>query len=665
MEYGFLRAACISPKLEVANCSFNAGQIIECVRKAQEFKIQFLVFPELCITGYTCQDLFLQQTLQSSAEEALKKICRETKNSKILFAVGLPLAIKNEMYNCAAFCSKGKVVAIVPKSYIPNYSEFYEGRWFSPYTSKSVISVNLGSDSDFQEIPFGTNIIIQDTKNPAIRIACEICEDLWVSKSPSVGHANAGATVIANLSASNEVAGKAEYRRLLVSSVSAKLYCAYIYANASNDESTTDMIFSGHNLIALNGSIKAQSRLFEDCGNFTIADLDIQRLVQERVKCTSFVQCSKKDYDYDNLTFYKTVSVCLEENLFNQENSKNEKIIDGIELHPFVPEDTILRKERCLAVIEMQAEGLAKRLRHIHSQSAVIGLSGGLDSTLALLVTARAFDKCSISREKILCATMPAFGTTDRTYQNACSLAKEIGASLKEIDIKKSVLQHFDDIGHDTKTHDVTYENAQARTRTLVLMDLANQTNGIVIGTGDLSELALGWCTYNGDQMSNYGVNNSIPKTLVRSLVNFYAEGDDVSKELKDVLNDILATPVSPELLPPDKDGNIAQKTESTIGSYILHDFFLYNCIRNGFSPKKIYFLAKTAIKQNRLEDFSDSTIKNTLKTFYKRFFSQQFKRSCMPDGVKVGTVSLSPRGDWRMPSDALADLWLKQVEEL
>lgn len=671
MNYGFFRVACISPKLKVADCFYNANQIVDCVKNAENRDIQFLLFPELSITSYTCQDLFLQQTLQTAAENALKFICEQTKSSEILFAVGLPLAIKNERYNCAAFCQNGKVVALVPKSYIPNYSEFYERRWFTPYTSESVININLGDEQKFQNIPFGTNIIIQDKKNPLIKIACEICEDLWVAHSPSTEHTLEGATVIANLSASNEVVGKAAYRRTLVSSTSAKLYCAYLYANSSSDESSTDMVFSGHNIIALNGTIKAQSKLFESSPDFIIADLDMERIIQDRLKSTSFAQCSKKNHDFEKSNLYKTINIELKENLFNlPENFSSQKLIGNLEKHPFVPEDNLLRKERCFEVIEMQAEGLAKRLRHINAQSAILGLSGGLDSTLALLVACRAFDKCKISREKIYAITMPCFGTTDRTYNNACKLAQKVGATLKEIDIKKSVLQHFEDIGQNPENHDVTYENSQARTRTLILMDYANKTGGIVIGTGDLSELALGWCTYNGDQMSMYGVNSSIPKTLVRYLVNWFSDEalENGQKELSAVLKDILETPVSPELIPPSH-GKISQKTEELVGPYELHDFFLYYVLRWGFSPQKIYFLSCQAFlgecADGTNEIYTQEIIFKWLESFYKRFFAQQFKRSCMPDGAKVGTVNLSPRGDWRMPSDASVSEWIKELNEI
>lgn len=671
MNYGFFRVACISPKLKVADCFYNANQIVDCVKNAENRDIQFLLFPELSITSYTCQDLFLQQTLQTAAENALKFICEQTKSSEILFAVGLPLAIKNERYNCAAFCQNGKVVALVPKSYIPNYSEFYERRWFTPYTSESVININLGDEQKFQNIPFGTNIIIQDKKNPLIKIACEICEDLWVAHSPSTEHTLEGATVIANLSASNEVVGKAAYRRTLVSSTSAKLYCAYLYANSSSDESSTDMVFSGHNIIALNGTIKAQSKLFESSPDFIIADLDMERIIQDRLKSTSFAQCSKKNHDFEKSNLYKTINIELKENLFNlPENFSSQKLIGNLEKHPFVPEDNLLRKERCFEVIEMQAEGLAKRLRHINAQSAILGLSGGLDSTLALLVACRAFDKCKISREKIYAITMPCFGTTDRTYNNACKLAQKVGATLKEIDIKKSVLQHFKDIGQNPEIHDVTYENSQARTRTLILMDYANKTGGIVIGTGDLSELALGWCTYNGDHMSMYGVNSSIPKTLVRYLVNWFSDEalENGQSELCVVLRDILKTPVSPELIPPSQ-GKISQKTEELVGPYELHDFFLYYVLRWGFSPEKIYFLSCQAFlgecEDGTNEIYTQEIIFKWLESFYKRFFAQQFKRSCMPDGAKVGTVNLSPRGDWRMPSDASVSEWIKELNEI
>lgn len=660
MNYGYFRAACVSPSLTVADPLANEKSIIESVKKAQAANVCLLVFPELSITTYTCQDLFQQKSLETQAVESLKNIALKTKTTSLLFAVGLPLSFEGNRYNCAAFVQHGKVLAIIPKTFIPNYGEFYESRWFTSW-NKNTTEITLGKG--FENIPFGTDIIIEDKNDANIKIACEICEDLWVPLAPSARHALKGATIIANLSAGNEVAQKADYRRTLVSAHSAKITGAYIYANAGHDESTTDMVFSGHNLICLNGSIKAESTLFEDTGKLLIADLDLEKIMQDRLKSTTFTQGA-----YFISGDYKIIYTEFKDNKLGPKSK--EPLYDFIDPHPFVPSDEAKRRERCLAVIEMQSEGLAKRLRHINARSAVIGLSGGLDSTLALLVTSRAFDKCNLDRKNIYAITMPAFGTTDRTYKNACLLAEKTGATLKEIDIKKSVTQHYQDIGHDINVHDITYENGQARGRTYILMDYANKTGGIVIGTGDLSELALGWCTYNGDHMSMYGVNSSIPKTLVRYLVSWFA--DDVMErgngELSKVLIDILNTPVSPELLPPE-NGTISQKTEELVGPYELHDFFLYYVLRFGYSPKKIFYLACTALEGQKAEGteliYTKAIILKWLKSFYRRFFTQQFKRSCMPDGAKVGTVNLSPRGDWRMPSDASYALWQKECDAL
>ncbi len=658
MNYGYFRVACVSPSLSVADCDYNANKIIELVLKANQNDVGLLVFPELSISSYTCADLFLQTTLQEQCYKSLKKICESTKETSVLFCVGLPVQIDSERFNCAVFVFKGEILCIVPKTYIPNYSEFYEERWFSSFNNMQTkeLAVFCGQ----KNIPFGTNILIQDEENSLIKIAAELCEDLWVPFSPSTQHTLNGATIIANLSASNEVVGKADYRRLLVSGQSAKTVSAYIYANSSHDESTTDMIFSGHSLIAMNGSIKAEAKPFEKQDQLLIADLDLQKIQQDRLKSTTFSKSNIANLDYKTIYIHG----------LKKTNYEEVELFDKIEEHPFVPSDFQKRNDRCLSVIEMQSEGLAKRLRHINAQSAVIGLSGGLDSTLALLICARAFDKCNIPHEKIFSITMPAFGTTNRTYTNACLLAKKMGTTLKEIDIKKAVTQHFKDIGHDINIHDVTYENGQARERTQVLMNFANKHNGIVIGTGDLSELALGWCTYNGDHMSMYGVNSSIPKTLVRHLVTWFAEESlkNNETELAQVLKNILETPVSPELLPPT-DGKISQKTEDIVGPYELHDFFLYYVLRWGFSPKKIYFLATKTFLGKQAQGteiiYTREIILKWLTNFYKRFFSQQFKRSCMPDGAKVGTVNLSPRGDWRMPSDATASIWLKEISEI
>ena len=653
MTYGFIKTACVTPELKVADCEFNAAQIISSASEAAKSGAQIIVFPELSITGYTCGDLFFQNALQQNALEGLQKIALKTKALKALILVGLPFARTEGIYNCAAAIYGGKILALVPKTFLPNYSEFYERRQFTPFSSKQKTQfVTIGNQ---ENIPFGTDILIQDKSEKSLCLACELCEDLWVPLPPSTRHVLAGATIVVNLSAGNEIIGKADYRRNLVKSHSARSICAYLYANAGKDESTQDMVFSGHSMISENGTLLAESELFS---NKTVyAQIDVERLANERRHTTSFAASVN---NFDSQSEYSTIEIDLIKDSAKAA-SKKEKLERYVDPHPFVPSDKEKRTQRCLEVITLQAQGLAKRLRHINCQSAVIGLSGGLDSTLALLITCRAFDLTGISRNKITAITMPCFGTTNRTYTNACSLAKECGVSLKEIRIEAAVRQHMKDIGQDENTHDVTYENCQARERTQVLMDYANKTNGIVIGTGDLSELALGWCTYNGDHMSMYGVNSSIPKTLVRYLVEWFATDSDDAKneEFSEVLKDILDTPVSPELLPP-KDGKISQVTEDLVGPYELHDFFLYYVLRFGFAPSKIFFLAQQAGFT-----YSKAEILKWLKTFYRRFFSQQFKRSCMPDGAKVGTVNLSPRGDWRMPSDAQASLWLKDLEKL
>jgi len=641
--YGFVKTACCSPKVTVANPEKNKVEILKAVKEASDKGARIIVCPELSITGYTCGDLFLQKSLQTASVKVLEELAEETENLDALIFVGLPVAQNDGLYNCAAALFHGEVLALIPKSYMPNYSEFYERRQFTPFRG-NVRVVDLSSK--LAGIPMGTNILISDEENPEISVACEICEDLWVPLPPSVKHSLAGATIIANLSAGNEIIGKADYRKNLVKSRSGSSLCAYLYANAGNGESTQDMVFAGHNLISENGSILAESELFSIETIF--ADIDIERLCQERRHTTTFADCASQ-VDSES---YINIKINL---LENEKKDDFEKAFDRfVDSHPFVPSDKERRSERCRKVIQLQAEGLAKRLRHINCKSAVIGLSGGLDSTLALLVTAKAFDLCNIPRNFIHSITMPCFGTTDRTYNNACSLAKTVGSELMEVRIADSVRSHMKDIGQDESVHDVTYENCQARERTQVLMDYANKTNGIVIGTGDLSELALGWCTYNGDHMSMYGVNSSIPKTLVRYLVEWFSD-DAESRKTEEgrkealVLRDILDTPVSPELLPPE-NGNISQKTEDLVGPYELHDFYLYYLLRFGFSAEKILFLAE---KAEDLKKYETETKKKWLEKFYKRFFSQQFKRSCMPDGAKVGTVNLSPRGDWRMPSDA------------
>ncbi len=650
----FIRCGCISPKVTVADCDANADEIIAAVHRAARDDVSVLALPELCITGYTCGDLFLQNTLLNGAASALRRIADETADTTVLFAVGLPVSYDGCLFNCAAFVQSGTVLALIPKSYIPNYAEFYEVRHFTGATEYFTDDDNLHNLMiplyGFEGlIPFGPSLLLSDIDNPDIRIGAEICEDVWVPQPPSVNACLAGATIMLNLSASNEVIGKAGYRSTMLQGHSGRLCCAYLYANAGNGESTTDMIFDADNLILENGTLLARSSRFTD--GYIYQDIDIERLTHERRKMNTFIKNRSTGY-------YGTVSVQID-----TRSAGTGSLARFISPSPFVPGDTAARKERCAEIIAMQAEGLSKRLRHTHCKSAVIGLSGGLDSTLALLVTLDAFKRCGLDTAGISAVTMPGFGTTDRTYTNACTLAKETGCTLSEISIAKAVTQHFADIGHDPAVHDVTYENSQARERTQILMDLANQSGGMVIGTGDLSELALGWATYNGDHMSMYGVNASIPKTLVRYLVSYYADlydETDHGHTVATVLRDILDTPVSPELLPPE-NGKISQKTEDLVGPYDLHDFFLYYVMRWGFAPAKIYGLAKQAFAGT----FDDATILKWLKTFYRRFFNQQFKRSCLPDGAKVGTVSLSPRGDWRMPSDASSALWLTELEKL
>ena len=634
MKDGFIRCGCAVPDLRVADCAYNAEEIIKAVKEAAANECSLLTLPELCITGYTCGDLFLSKVLLDGAENALLPILEETKDTDIIFIAGLPLSHAGKLYNCAAVCLNGRVLGFVPKKNIPNYSEFYEARHFTPW------------NGGFETVPvirFNTvmgNMTFASYDDPDFVFGVEICEDLWVPSSPSDELAKRGALIICNPSASDEVIGKKEYRRKLVEMQSAKLVCGYVYTDCGFGESTQDMVFSGHSLICENGCRITESKPFE--GGIVYGDIDLERLSAERRRMSTYP---------------------------HTENAGNERYfklkIPDIKLGrhfapmPFVPADRNDLAARCEEILTMQATGLATRLRHINGKTAVIGLSGGLDSTLALIVTVHAFDMLSLDRKGIIAVTMPCFGTTKRTKSNALILAEAYGASIREIDISASVRQHFKDIGQSEDVHDVSYENGQARERTQVIMDIANMTGGIVIGTGDLSELALGWATYNGDHMSMYGVNCSIPKTLVRHLVSY--EADRNEGQLSDVLKDILDTPVSPELLPPAEDGTISQKTEDIVGPYELHDFFLYYTVRCGFSPKKIFRIAKTAFAGT----YADEVILKWLRTFTRRFFSQQFKRSCLPDGPKVGSVTLSPRGDWRMPSDASAALWLKELDDI
>ena len=636
MRDGFIKAAASTPEIRVADVDHNKKLICEGVDQAWKEGVQLLVYPELCLTGYTCGDLFWQEELLEKARQGLSEIVMHSLGKKMLIFVGLPWEMNGKLYNVAAAVSDGELLGLVPKRYLPAYSEFYEERNFTP-GKEEITRVMV----DGKEIPFGSRILFSCPEVRGLSVAAELCEDLWTPEPPSIGHAMAGATVIVNLSASDETTGKSIYRRNLISGQSARLLCGYIYASAGEGESTTDLVFGGHNVISENGVILAESRLFEN--STIVTELDIQRLRADRRKQTTFSVKGKETY---------------EEVLFHLEE-KETGLTRFVDPAPFVPSDEHQMEQRCEEIFHIQAMGLKKRLKHTGCRNVTVGISGGLDSTLALLVTAKAFDLLGIDRSSITAVTMPCFGTTDRTYQNACELTRRLGASLKEVDIKKAVRQHFEDIGHSEEDHDVTYENCQARERTQVLMDIANQSGGMVIGTGDMSELALGWATYNGDHMSMYGVNASVPKTLVRHLVRYYADTCE-DERLKAVLLDILDTPVSPELLPP-KDGKIAQKTEDLVGPYELHDFFLYYILRFGFRPAKIYRLALNAFAGV----YEKEVILKWLKTFYRRFFSQQFKRSCLPDGPKVGTVAVSPRGDLRMPSDASAAIWLAELEEL
>lgn len=636
MKDGFIRVAAATPEIQVADCMYNREQVERMMREAEKNQASMIVFPELCLTGYTCGDLFLQELLLKRCLDELEQLLEVSRGGHMLSVIGMPLDVNGKLYNVAVVFQSGKILGVIPKTFIPNYSEFYEARHFERGIKKPVRMTLAG-----QETWFGTQLLFKCTNMPGLVIGGEICEDLWAPNPPSVSHALAGATVIFNLSASDEVAGKSDYRKTLVSGQSARLICGYIYAGAGDGESTTDLVFSGHNLICENGTCLAESKSFEN--GIIYADLDLGRMNSERRRMTTFIQ--NEDRDYVWVPFETEV--------------QDLKLNRPIDSRPFIPSNDEKWHKRCEEILNIQAVGLKKRLAHTHCQNAVVGISGGLDSTLALLVAVRAFDMLGMDRKKIMAVTMPCFGTTDRTYQNACKLVEYLGADLHEVSIRESVTLHFRDIDQNPDCHDVTFENAQARERTQVLMDLANQRGGMVIGTGDLSELALGWATYNGDHMSMYAVNASVPKTLVRHLVEYYAEVL-AENELKTVLEDILDTPVSPELIPP-KEGEITQKTEDLVGPYELHDFFLYQMIRFGYSPAKIYRLAKIAFEG----EYSSETILKWMKNFYHRFFTQQFKRSCVPDGPKVGSVALSPRGDWRMPSDASANLWKAELEKL
>lgn len=630
MKDGFIKVAAATPKIKVADPVYNTEEILKIIKETSENGASVLVFSELTISGYTCGDLFLQQPLLTECKNQLLRVVEATKDEDMVVVVGCPIVVKQKLYNCAVVICHGHILGIVPKTHLPNYSEFYELRHF---TSGEGLDEMIQIGEDYVGVCTDQLFVCEEI--PELVLACEVCEDLWVPLPPSTYHAMAGATVICNPSASVETTTKESYRRSLVSNQSARLLAAYIYADAGEGESTQDVVYSGHHIICENGSVLAEAKRFTN--EIIYADIDVQKLAAERRKMTSFPGGNVGDYT---------------EEMFSLKVKEN-KITRTFPKAPFVPDNQDERDKRCDEILSLQSMGLKKRLEHTNCKHAVVGISGGLDSTLAVLVTARAFDLLDIPRENLICVTMPCFGTTDRTYQNAVSLIKELGATLKEVRIEKAVRQHFADIGHDENNHDVTYENSQARERTQILMDMANQYNGMVIGTGDMSELALGWATYNGDHMSMYAVNCSVPKTLVRYLVLYYAETTD-NKKLSEVLMDVLDTPVSPELLPP-VDGVISQKTEDLVGPYELHDFFLYYMLRFGFPKAKLYRMAKQTFDGV----YDDETIKKWLDKFYWRFFSQQFKRSCLPDGPKVGSVAVSPRGDLRMPSDASPSAWL------
>ncbi len=636
-EYGYVKVGASTLELKVSDTIYNVQMIKKQIDEAVNKNIQIISFPELSITGYTCGDLFNQDILIDKAYEGLKDLVDYSKDKMIVIIVGSPIKCENKLYNCAVVINNGKILGIVPKTYIPNYNEFYEMRWFKSSNDLKIKEINL-----FNEIvPIGVDLIFTSKLDDELKFGVEICEDVWSLYPKSNDYASSGASIIFNLSASNETIGKYDFRKELIKMQSIKTISGYVYSSSGINESSTDLLFSGSSLIYENGKLLSENNRFDFNSNLIYSDVDIKRLVNDRRKNTSFI--SNTDKEYRNIYFT---------------TSKNNLISRKYSKYPFVPSNEDKREERCKEIINIQSSALAKRLKHTNIQKCVIGVSGGLDSTLAFLVIKKAFGKLKIDNKNIIAVTMPGFGTTNRTYENALDLIKINNATLKEIDIKKACLVHYSDIDQDINNHDITYENAQARERTKILMDIANKENALVIGTGDLSELALGWCTYNGDHMSMYSVNSSIPKTLVKYLVKYIADTD---KKNKKVLYDILSTPISPELLPADEKGNIKQITEDKIGPYILHDFYLYHFFRYGASPKKIYMLAVNTFEN----EYSKEEILKWLKVFIKRFFTQQFKRSCMPDGVKVGSISLSPRGDLRMPSDASYNIWIKELEEI
>ncbi|HIT86785.1 MAG TPA: NAD(+) synthase [Candidatus Coprocola pullicola] len=645
MMYGFIRVGAAVPKCKLADCIYNKDKLIQLMQKAAEKQIQVLVFPELSITTYTCGDLFFQFSLLESAQKGLSDIVSASQSIDVFTVVGLPIAADNQIFNCAVAIYRGKILGVVPKTFLPNYGEFYEKRWFS--SASELISKEITLCG--QKVPIGADLLFTAEQIPYCKIGVELCEDLWSPIPPSSYQAVAGATILLNPSASNELATKYDYRKKLISQQSSRCIGAYVYSSSGVGESTQDMVFSGHGIIYENGSLLAESKRFLRESQIIYADVDLELLANDRRKNSSFMDCQIPLPSYREITFSMKAQSVIEQ---------LERVIKP---NPFVPDTNAFLDQRCQDIFNIQVVGLARRIEHTQVKSIVVGISGGLDSTLALLVAVKACDYLKFSRNHVIGITMPGFGTTDRTYRNALSLMEALGVQIREISIQKAALQHFEDIGHDVSIHDVTYENTQARERTQILMDIANKENGLVVGTGDLSELALGWATYNGDHMSMYGVNAGVPKTLVRILVQWVAQYGSLSQVAKDILSDVLDTPVSPELLPPDEKGNINQKTEEIVGPYQLHDFFLYYVVRFGFSPSKILFLAEQAFAG----EYDKATLLKWLKNFYRRFFLQQFKRSCLPDGPKVGTISLSPRGDWRMPTDAFYRIWMEELEKL
>jgi NAD+ synthase (glutamine-hydrolysing) len=635
---GFVKVAAASPVLEVANCKFNIARIEDLMRKAAKQGVQIIAFPELSVTGYTCQDLFEQELLLRDAEKALLQLVERTSMLDLICLVGLPLAGESKLFNCAVVFGRGDIAGVVPKIYLPDYKEFQETRWFSSGYLARADSMEIGG----KMYPFGTDLLFRDLNKTGLIIGVEICEDLWTPVPPSSLQALKGANIILNPSASNEITGKNQYLKSLISQQSARCIAGYVYACSGFGESSTDLLFSGKGFIAENGSVISESERFTQEDKMIVNDIDIACLQHDRYVNKSFAQSDI----FDTKVRYADFKL-------PDYTGKFERYVNA---YPFVPKEDAVLQERCEEIFNIQINSLAKRLQHIQCQTAVTGVSGGLDSTLALMVMVKTFDRLKIPRKNILGVTMPGFGTTDRTYNNAIKLMESLNVTLMEISIKEACIQHFKDIGHDGVTPDVTYENTQARERTQILMDLANMHGGIVVGTGDLSELALGWATYSGDHISMYAVNAGIPKTLVKYLVEWTASNER-DKTVCDTLLDIASTPISPELTPADEHGRIVQRTEDIIGPYELHDFFIYHFIRFGASPRKILFLAKQAFG----EKYDEETLKKWLQTFLKRFFSQQFKRNCLPDGPKVGSISLSPRCDWRMPSDAVVSEWLDE----